>query len=66
MSDLASTQQASHDFIHPEINNSSISYELKFSAALPCNIEIFNNDEKASLIFIHLARKVLKNHVLAS
>ena len=39
--DLTSTQQASHDFIHPELTNSSITVELKFSAALPNNIEIF-------------------------
>ena len=39
--DLTSTQQASHDFIHPELTNCSISIELKFLAALPSNIEIF-------------------------
>ena len=39
--DLTSTQQASHDFIHPEPTNCSISIELKFSAALPNNIETF-------------------------
>ena len=33
--DLTSTQQASHDFIHPELTNCSISIELKFSVALP-------------------------------
>ena len=46
--DLTSTQQASHDFIHPELTKSSISIELKFSAALPNNIEIFIIGEKAS------------------
>ena len=44
--DLSSTQQASHDFIHPELTNSSLSIELKFSAALPTNIEIFIIGEK--------------------
>ena len=39
--DLTSTHQASHDFIHPELTNCSISIELKFSSALPNNIEIF-------------------------
>ena len=39
--DLTSTQQASHDFFHPELINCSISNELKFSAALANNIEIF-------------------------
>ena len=39
--DVTNTQQASHDFIHPELTNSSKTVELKFSAALPNNIEIF-------------------------
>ena len=39
--DLTSTQQASHDFIHPELTNCSVSIELKFSAALAHNVEIF-------------------------
>ena len=44
--DLTSTQQASHDFIHPELTNCSISLELKFSVALPNKIEIFIIGEK--------------------
>ena len=40
--DLTSTQKASHRFVHPELTNCSISMELKFSAALPNNTEIFN------------------------
>ena len=39
--DFTSTQQASNDFIHSELTNCSISIELKFSASLPNNIEIF-------------------------
>ena len=31
--DLTSTQEATHDFIHPELTNSSLSDELKFDAA---------------------------------
>ena len=31
---LTSTQQASHDFLYPELTNFAISIELKFSAAL--------------------------------
>ena len=58
--DLTSTQQASHDFIHPELSNCSISIELKFSAALPTNIEIFIFGEKASTIFVDTARRVSK------
>ena len=64
--DLTSTQQASHDFIHPELTNCSISIERKFSATLPSNIEIFIIGEKASTIFIDSARRVSKNHILTN
>ena len=64
--DLTSTQQASHDFIHPELTNCSISIELKFSAALPSNIEILVIGEKATTIFIESARRVSKNHLLTN
>ena len=61
--DLTSTQQASHNFIHPERTNCSISVELNFSVALPNNIEIFIIGEKASTIFVDSARRVLKNQI---
>ena len=64
--DLTSTQQASHDFIHPELTNSSIYIEMKFSAALPNNIEIFSIGEKSSTIFVDSARRVSKNHNLTN
>ena len=64
--DLTSTQQASQDFIHPELTNCSISIELKFSAALPSNIEIFIIGEKASTTFIDSARRVSKNHIFTN
>ena len=38
--DLTSTQDATDDFNHPKLTNSSLSVQLKFSAALPNNIEI--------------------------
>ena len=38
--DLTSTQEATHDFIHRELTNSSSSAELKFVAALAHNVEI--------------------------
>ena len=60
--ELTSTQQASHDFIHPELTNCSISIELKFSAALPNNIEIFIIGEKARTISVDSARRFSKNH----
>ena len=66
--DLTSTQQASHDFVHPELTNSSISIELKFSAALPNNIEIFIIGEKASknvsVHFFNFPEKMNRNSFL--
>ena len=38
--DLTSTQEASHDFIHPEITNCSILVQLTFDGALPANVEL--------------------------
>ena len=61
--DLTRTQQASHDFIHTELTNCSISTETKFSPALPSNIEIFINGEKTSATFMDSARRVSKNHI---
>ena len=64
--DLTSAQQASHDFIHPELTNSSISVEMKFATALTDNIEIFIVGEKASTIYIDSNRKVSKNMPIAA
>ena len=44
--DLTSTQEATHDFIHPELTNSSFTVELKFDAALAHNVEIFFLEKK--------------------
>ena len=44
--DLTSTQEATHDFIHPELKNSSLSVELKFNSALAHNVENFFLGEK--------------------
>ena len=64
--DLTSTQQASYDFIHPELTNSSITVELKFSAALPNNIKFFLIGEKTSTTYVDSARRVSKNHILTN
>ena len=64
--DITSRQQASHDFIHPELTNHSITVELKFSAALPNNIEVFIIGEKTSTIYVDSARRVSKNHILTN
>ena len=59
--DLTSTQEATHDFIHPELTNSSLSVELKFGAALANNIKILFLGEKCSTVYIDSARNVSKN-----
>ena len=64
--DLTSTQQSSHDFIHPELTDCSMSVGLKFSVALPNNIEIFIIGEKAITVFVDSARRVSKYHVLTN
>lgn len=64
--DLTSTQEASHDFLHPELTNASISLELKFGSALTDNIEILLLGEKTSTIYINSDRNVSKNTLLAS
>ena len=58
--DLTTTQQASHDFTHPNLTNCSISIEHKFSAAFPKTIETFVIGEKASTICIDSARRLSK------
>ena len=59
--DLTSTQEATHDFIRPELTNLSISVELKFDTALTNNVEVFFLDEKSSTVYIDSARNVSKN-----
>ena len=59
--DLTSTQEATHDFIHPELTNLSISIELKFDTALTNNVEVFFLGEKSSTVYIDSARNVSKN-----
>ena len=39
--DLTSTQEATHDYVHPQLTNSSFSVELKFDAVLAHDIEFF-------------------------
>ena len=61
--DLTSTQEATHDFIHPELTNSSLSVELKFGRALPHNVEILCFGEKASTVYIDSSRNVSVNAI---
>ena len=59
--DLTSTQEATHDFIHPELTNSSITVELKFQKDLDSNIEVICLGEKLSTVYIDSAPNVSKN-----
>ena len=59
--DLTSTQEASHDFIHAELTNCSISVDLTFSRALGDNVEILLLGERNSTFYITSDRKVTKN-----
>ena len=61
--DLTSTQEATHDFIHPELTNSTITIELKFEKPLTDNVEIICLGEKSSTIYIDSVRKVSKNGI---
>ena len=58
--DLTSTEEATLDFIHPKLTNSSLSVELKFGAALPHNIEILFLGENCSTVYINTSRNVSK------
>ena len=61
--DLTSTQQAAHDFLHPELTNCSVSLDLQFSNALTANLEIFVWGIRSSNVFITSDRKVTKNNL---
>ena len=61
---LTSTQEASHDFIHPELTNCSISVELTFSRALTDNIGILFLGERSSTFYVSSERKVTKNTLI--
>ena len=62
--DLTSTQEASHDFIHPELTNCSISVELTFGTPLSDNVEILFLGERSSTFHVNSERKVTKNSVI--
>ena len=52
--DLTSTQEASHDFIHPELTNCSIAEDLQFSVNLTNNTDTKHKppfDASKKLIF---------------
>ena len=63
--DLTSTQEASHDFIHPELTNCTISVELKFDAPLVENVELLFMGERASTVYVRSDRKIAKNTLMS-
>ena len=62
--DLTSTQEASHDFIHLELTNCTISVELKFDATLGENVELLFMGERASTLYVRSDRKIAKNTLM--
>ena len=62
--DLTSTQQASYDYLYPELTNASISIDLRFKEDLPSSVELLFLGEKASTIFVNSDRQVSKNRQL--
>ena len=55
--DLTSTQEASHDFVTPEMTNCNISVELKFNAPLGENLELLFMGERASTVYVRSDKK---------
>ena len=55
--DLSSTPEASHDFIHPELTNCTISEKLKFDSPLLENVELLFMGERASTVYVRSDRK---------
>ena len=64
--DLTSTQEASHDFNHPERTNCTISVELKFNAPLGENVELLFMGERASTAYVRSDRKIAKITLMKS
>ena len=64
--DLTSTQEASHDFLHPELTNyvgtglCTISVELKFDAGLANTVELLFTGERASIVYVLQIEKLPK------
>ena len=60
-SDLSRTQQAAHEFLHPELTNCSDSLDLQFSTALAANLQTFVWGKLSFSVFISSGRKVTRN-----
>ena len=57
--DLTSTQEASHDFIHPEFTNCTISVDVKFNTPLAENIELLIMGERSSTVYVRSDNKIV-------
>ena len=55
--DLTSIQEASHDFIHPELTNCIISVYAKIVAPLGENLELLFMGELSSAVYVYSDRK---------
>ena len=62
--DLMSTQEASHDFIQPELTNCTISVELKFDAGLGNKVKFLIMGERTSTVYVRSDRKITKNTLM--
>ena len=61
--DLASTQEACHDFINPEYSYCSISVQITFEGALATNVENFFQSKRSSTFYVNSERKLTKNQL---
>ena len=60
--DLTSTQEASYEYIHPELTNGAINLQLEFEAGVPENLSLFLIGERFSTVYIDSARRVSLNN----
>ena len=59
--DLAYTQEASYDVIHPELTNCTISVEMEFDAPLGEIVELLFMGERETTVYVRSDRKIAVN-----
>ena len=62
--EFVTTQEASHDFNHPELTNRIFSVEFKFDSGLGSNVESLFMGERASTVSMRSARKITENNLM--
>ena len=63
--DLTFTHEASHNFIHPELTNCTISVDIKIDAGLANNVELLFLGERASTVYERSGKKkITKNSLM--